>query len=87
MKPVRVTIDLSPRFYERLGALEQLVDGGTKANVIRQALQVYEYLVQRTLDGCSFREIDKDGREQTIVFMGVGLECLGPNHGPSRKGA
>ena len=36
-KKVRVTLDLSPPFYERLEQLERMVDAGTKANVIRQA--------------------------------------------------
>lgn len=71
-KKVRVTIDLSPQFYDRLEQLERLVDGGTKANVIRQALQVYEYLAHKTLDGCTFRAIDKDGREETLVILGAG---------------
>ncbi len=71
-KKVRVTLDLSPQFYERLEQLERLVDGGTKANVIRQALQLYEYLAQKTLDGHTFRAVDKDGREEKIVFLGAG---------------
>ncbi len=71
-KKVRVTLDLSPPFYERLEQLEQLVDAGTKANVIRQALQVYEYLAQKTLEGHTFRAVDKDGQEEKIVFLGAG---------------
>ena len=71
-KKVRVTLDLSPPFYERLEQLEQLVDAGTKANVIRQALQVYEYLAQKTLDGHTFKAVGKDGQEETIVFLGAG---------------
>ncbi len=71
-KKVRVTLDLSPPFYERLEQLEQLVDAGTKANVIRQALQVYEYLAQKTLDGYSFRAVDQDGQEEKIIFLGAG---------------
>ncbi len=71
-KKVRVTLDLSPEFYERLESLEQLVDGGTKANVIRQALQLYEYLAHRTIEGHTFKAIDQDGKEEKIVFLGAG---------------
>ncbi len=71
-KKVRVTLDLSPSFYERLEQLEQQVDAGTKANVIRQALQVYEYLAQKTVEGYTFKAVDKDEREERIVFLGAG---------------
>ena len=69
-KKVRVTLDLTPPFYERLNQLENLVDGGTKANVIRQALQLYEFIAQRTLEGWSFKAV-KDGQEETMVFIGA----------------
>ena len=70
-KKVRVTLDLTPPFYERLQQLESLVDGGTKANVIRQALQLYEFVAHRTLEGWSFKAV-KDGEEETMVFLGAG---------------
>jgi len=49
-KKIRLTLDVTPEFYERLEALEQKTDAGSKANLIRQALQVYEYFVIRTID-------------------------------------
>ncbi len=68
---IRVTIDLSQPFYDRLEELEDLVDAGTKANVIRQALQLYEYVAKRTLEGSSFKAVTKDGQEETLVFLGA----------------
>ncbi len=47
---VRLTIDVTPDFYSRLEALEKKTDAGSKANLIRQALQLYEYFVVRTVD-------------------------------------
>lgn len=68
-KKVRVTLDLTPQFYERLKQLEELTEAGTKANLIRQALQLYEYVAKKTQDGYSFRAV-KDGDEETLVFLG-----------------
>ncbi len=67
---IRVTLDLTPQFYERLQKLEQLTEAGTKANLIRQALQLYEYVAQKTIDGYSFRAV-KNGDEETLVFLGA----------------
>ncbi len=69
-KKIRVTLDLTPDFYQRLENLENLVEAGTKANLIRQALQLYEYVANRTIEGCSFRAVTPDGREETLVFLG-----------------
>ncbi len=69
-KKVRVTLDLTPAFYERLEDLERLVEGGSKANVIRQALQLYEYIAQKSRNGWDFRAV-KNGDEETIVFLGA----------------
>ncbi len=71
-KKVRVTLDLSPQFYERLEHLEELVDAGTRSNVIRQALQLYEYIAQKSLEGYSFKAVGKDGVEEKLVFLGTG---------------
>ncbi len=71
-KKVRVTLDLSPQFYERLEHLEELVDAGTRSNVIRQALQLYEYIAQKSLEGYSFKAVGKDGEEEKLVFLGTG---------------
>ncbi len=71
VKKIRITLDLTPQSYERLEELENLVDAGTKANVIRQALQLYEYVAQRALEGCTVRVVDQAGAGETIVVPGV----------------
>jgi hypothetical protein len=67
---VRITLDLSRQFYERLEKLESLVGAESKAVVVRQALQLYEYVAQKASEGYSFRAVGQDGREQDVVFLG-----------------
>ena len=64
-----MTVDLPPSFYERLSELEELVEVGTKANLIREALKLYESVARMALDGYEFYA-EKDGQQQRIIFMG-----------------
>lgn len=66
---IRLTLDLSPQFYNRLEQLERAVEAGSKANLIRQALQLYEYVAKRAAEGCDFRIVDKEGSEEKIVLL------------------
>ena len=68
-KKIRGTLDLTPQFYERLEKLEGLVEAGSKANLIRQALQLYEYVAKRTLEGYSFQSTKGD-KTEGLVFLG-----------------
>jgi len=75
-RKIRLTLDVSPEFYERLEALERKTDASSKANLIRQALQLYEYVVMRTVD--EGKEIvvrdPSDHRERVVeLFPLVGL--------------
>lgn len=67
---VRVTLDLTPQFNKRLEALESLLEASSKAEVIRQALQLFEYIAQRQAQGYSFRAVSRDGQSEKIVFLG-----------------
>ncbi len=66
----RITLDLTPRFYDRLERLEDLVEGESKAVVIRNALRLYEFIAQKTMEGSSFKLVQNDGTEERIVFLG-----------------
>jgi hypothetical protein len=66
---IRVTLDLSKEFYKRLEALEAMVKPKTKAAVIRQALQLYEYMAKKAIGGHKFRLVDPDGKETNVVFF------------------
>ena len=65
----RVTVDMSPEFYERFEELEELVGSASKAELIRQALQAYDYLARRQGAGWRFRVVSEDGDEENPVFV------------------
>jgi hypothetical protein len=48
---VRMTVDLTPEFRDRLEKLEAKTYLGNKATVIRHALAIYEYLVETIESG------------------------------------
>ena len=68
---IRVTLDLTPQFYKRLENLEKLVEAESKASLLRQALQLYEYVATRIIDGWSFQALPpENGQPEKIVFLG-----------------
>ena len=67
-KKTRITLDLTPEFYQRLENLEMLVGSESKASLIRESLQLYEYMAQQVKEGYIFRA-QKDGDEKEIVFF------------------
>lgn len=71
---IRVSLDLSEPFHRRLSELETLTNAESKAGVIRQALQVYEYFATKTLEGCRFTITNKEGRQESLVFFGPAVE-------------
>jgi predicted DNA-binding protein len=68
VKKIRLTLDLTPAQFARLEQLEEKT-GNTKAGVVRGAIQLFEYVVERTLDGYTFRAIDKSGKKSEKVFF------------------
>jgi hypothetical protein len=77
---VRVSLDLSEPFHRRLSELEQLTHAESKAGVIRQALQLYEYVARKTLQGHKFISVDKEGRHESLVFFGPYIESSRDQH-------
>lgn len=69
-KKVRLTVDLSPQFHERLEALESLVGADSKADLIRDALRLYEFVCRRVIqEGAKFRAVSKSGEVETLVLL------------------
>jgi predicted DNA-binding protein len=66
---IRITLDLNREFYDRLEELRLKV-GKTKAGVIRDALQLYEDIAEKSMEGYSFLAVDKRGRSGSISFFG-----------------
>jgi len=68
-KRIRISLDLNASFNDRLEALEDLTQADSKAGVIRQALQVYEYIARKTKEGYVFRAVRPDGKEENLIFF------------------
>ena len=71
-RKIRLTLDVTPEFYDRLEALERKTEAGSKANLIRQALQLYEYFVARTVDEGKeivVRTPPADDREKSVELF------------------
>jgi plasmid maintenance system antidote protein VapI len=66
---IRITLDLSPEFYKRLDELTNLVDAESKAQVIREALKLYEFVMTQSQEGATFSIRTADGREKDILLM------------------
>jgi hypothetical protein len=67
-KKTRITLDLTPDFYRRLEDLEAVAGSESKAGLIREALQLYEYVAQKVKDGYTFK-IQKGADEKELVFF------------------
>lgn len=65
----RITVDLSPNGYARLQRLSEIANLSSAA-VIRQALQLFEFVVEKTDDGAVFKYVDKSGKEREVGFLG-----------------
>ncbi len=68
---VRVTLDLSPEFYQQLENLEQRVGADSKAAVLRDALRLYSYIVDRHIEGDKFLVRNEKGQDENIVLLGA----------------
>jgi hypothetical protein len=66
---VRVTLDLSRQGHKRLETLARTANV-SNATALRQALQLFEFVVTRTAEGCRFKKVEKDGTESEITFIG-----------------
>ena len=48
---IRVPVDLTPESVDRLDRLKAMVDGGSRSQVIRQALALYQWFVDQDRAG------------------------------------
>ena len=67
-KRIRLTLDLTPKQFEKLKDLEDET-GTTKAEIVRNALRLYTYVAERKLAGDSLRSIDKKGRATDVLLV------------------
>jgi Arc/MetJ-type ribon-helix-helix transcriptional regulator len=67
----RITLDVPTEFNDRLERLLNDVDATNKAELIRQALRVYEFIVKKTLEGCTFKVEHKNGDVERMTFLEI----------------
>jgi hypothetical protein len=80
-KPIRISVDLPPRAFQRLERLERVVSAASKAEVMREALRIYEYLVELALDGADFQVVEKGANrhDAKTVILFTNLEEDSPS--------
>lgn len=67
----RITLDLSERSWDRLSRLQEVMEAGTKVGVIQSALQLLEFVVDRTQQGHTFLDRDAIGNVETLAILGL----------------
>ena len=60
-KKNRVQLDFAPRSMERLNVLKAKTEADCYAEVVKNALRLYEALIEETEDGKQFLVRDKNG--------------------------
>jgi hypothetical protein len=60
-KKNRVQLDFAPRSMDRLNALKAKTEAASYAEVVKNALRLYEALIEETEAGKQFLVRDKDG--------------------------
>ena len=68
---IRVSVDLSKGSHDRLLLLMDRTGAKSKADVFRDALRVYEWLVQHYAAGGDFLVTDSAGEPRQVVLFGV----------------
>jgi len=81
----RITLDVPNEFNDRLERMLDVVDASNKAELIRQALRVYEYIVKKTLDGCTFKIEHRDGEVERMPMLEVRPQPV-EDHGSRANG-
>lgn len=63
---IRLTIDLTPEFHDRLTKLETRTYLGSKATVVRHALSLYEQLITLAEEGAEIVVRTPSGQEHHL---------------------
>lgn len=67
---IRLTLDLTKPLDERLEKLKHMTGAASKADVVRESLRLYEYLVTRSAEGASLH-MEQNGRTERLVILGL----------------
>ena len=63
-------MDMPPKSVERLKALQEKTEASSYAEVVRNALQLYEALIEETDNGGRIL-IERDGNAAPLVIFGA----------------
>lgn len=72
-RKTRISLDLSRVAFDRLSVLEVLVDADSKADLIRDALRLYEYLVNQSLKGSRIQCVSREGTTTEVFATSLPL--------------
>ena len=67
----RVQFDFSTEALKRLETMQERLDAPTKAEVVRNALKVYEWLITQIDPDSTIEILDKDGKSQFRIPLRV----------------
>lgn len=65
----RVQLEMPPKSMERLAHLKDVTEASSYAEVIRNALRLYESMIEEVEDGHDVLVRDKDGRTTTYKIF------------------
>ena len=71
VKTTRITVDLNAQLYARLEKLEEMTGAPSKADVVRDALRLYEFAVKAAVGGAKFHITMADGTTERMVVFGL----------------
>jgi len=68
-KTRRVQMELSQNSFERLNRLKELVEATSYTEVMKDALRLYEYVIQKDNEGAQFQVKSKEGNISEIKIF------------------
>lgn len=68
-KPVEMKFNLSPESADRLNALVATTEASGPGDVVKEALRLYEAMIQYAESGHTFKKVTKDGKESSMELF------------------
>lgn len=65
---IRVQFDFTPAALEELDKLQGMIQAKSRAEVIRYALRVLQWLLDQLRNGAKIMVEDKNGKVETVLF-------------------
>lgn len=65
-KKVRVQIDLAPQSFDRLKRLKNVTEASSYTDVLKDALRLYEFIIETDQKGSTLKVVDESGRESDL---------------------